>query len=419
LKFIHAADVHLDSPLLGLQHYEGAPIEELRGATRQAFLNLINLAISENVEFVLIAGDLYDGDWKDHKTGLFFAKQMTKLRDANIPVFLIKGNHDAASQITRNLRLPNNVKVFSVNEPESIRLNESVVVHGQGYATRAVTEDLSINYPERLSDYFNIGLLHTSLDGREGHDNYSPCSLQGLIAKDYDYWALGHVHNREVLCEDPWVIFPGNIQGRHIREQGAKGCTLVTVEDGRVITIEHHDLDVLRWTQCHVDAKGADTADDVLDRIKSKLQDEIDNSDGRTLAIRIEIVGVCKAHSHLTVNTDEWNNNIYAIAIDIGGEQIWIEKIIWKTQLEANLTELIGRNDPMGSLIRTISILDENNNNLSDLFFEFKDLHHKLPSELRSGEDAIDLQDTKTYQNALEDVKQLLLTRILTMGDDQ
>ncbi len=111
IKFIHTADIHLDSPLRGLEYYEGAPVDSIRGATRQAFKNLVELAISEKVDFVLIAGDLYDGDWKDYNTGLFFASQMTNLREAGIRVFIVSGNHDAASQISRQLRMPENVKI--------------------------------------------------------------------------------------------------------------------------------------------------------------------------------------------------------------------------------------------------------------------------------------------------------------------
>lgn len=227
-KFIHAADIHLDSPLRGLARYEGAPVAELRSATRQALEGLIRTAIEEEVAFVLLAGDLYDGDWRDYNTGLFFASQMSKLRKVGIKVFLISGNHDAQSQITKTIRLPDNVRQLSTRKPETVLLeNVGVAIHGRGFATRAVTEDISATYPDARAGYFNIGMLHTSANGREGHEPYAPCTVQGLAAKGYDYWALGHVHKREVLSEDPWIVFSGNIQGRHIREQGAKGCSLV------------------------------------------------------------------------------------------------------------------------------------------------------------------------------------------------
>lgn len=266
-KFIHAADIHLDSSPRGLARYEGAPVEQLRGATRRALENLIELAIAEKAAFVLLVGDLYDGDWKDYNTGLFFAAQMAKLREANIHVFLVAGNHDADSQITRHLRLPDNVTMFPTQAPErKVLADFDVALYGQGFHTRAVTKDLSVAYPEPDPTLFNIGLLHTSVDGREGHEPYAPCTVEGLRSKGYDYWALGHVHKREILHEDPWIVFPGNTQGRHVRETGPKGCLLVTVQDGRVLP-EFRGLDMLRWSVCEVDVSGTATAEEALDRV--------------------------------------------------------------------------------------------------------------------------------------------------------
>ena len=246
MKFVHAADIHLDSPLRGLERYEGAPIEAVRSATRDALANLVQTAIDESVDLVLIAGDLYDGDWKDYNTGLFLVAQLRRLHEAGIRVLLISGNHDAASRITRALRLPESVTVFATSRPETVVLGDlEVAVHGQGYASQAVTCDLSVDYPEPVPGCFNIGLLHTSADGREGHEPYAPCTVPSLVARGYDYWALGHVHRREVLHRDPWIVFPGNLQGRHVRETGAKGATLVTVEDRRVVSVDHAS-----WTWC-------------------------------------------------------------------------------------------------------------------------------------------------------------------------
>src|SRR5262249_43365927 len=151
------------------------PAHAMRSATRRALENLVNLCIAESADFLLLAGDLYDGNWKDYNTGLFFAAQMSRLKSAGIDVVLIPGNHDAKSQITKHLRLPDNVRELSVRSPETIELEPlGVRIHGQGFATRAVTTDLAADYPEATNDFFNIGLLHTSMDGREGHEPYAP-----------------------------------------------------------------------------------------------------------------------------------------------------------------------------------------------------------------------------------------------------
>lgn len=254
-RFLHAADIHLDSPLRGLHRYEGAPQDEIRQASRRALANLVQLALDESVAFVLIAGDLYDGDWKDHRTGLYFVSQMVRLREAGIPVFVIAGNHDAMNRMTRSLPLPENVRMLDHKKAETVKLEKlGVAVHGQSFAAQAVLEDLSAGYPPAVGGMFNIGVLHTCATGRDGHDNYAPCTVEGLISKRYDYWALGHVHARETLHREPDIVFPGNIQGRHIRESGAKGCMLVEVNARQKLEATMRPLDVFRWQKCWVDA---------------------------------------------------------------------------------------------------------------------------------------------------------------------
>ena len=214
-KFLHAADLHLDSSLRGLERYERAPVEAMQHATRRALVHLVDLALEEKVHFVLLAGDLWDGDWRDYNSGLFFVQQMARLHDSRIPVFLIAGNHDAANRMTRSLRLPDGVRVLDADAPETVLLADlGVALHGQSFAQYNITDDLSLRYPAARPGCFNIGMLHTSATGREGHERYAPCSVEGLLAKGYDYWALGHVHKREILYDDPLIVFPGNTQGR-------------------------------------------------------------------------------------------------------------------------------------------------------------------------------------------------------------
>ena len=290
-------------------------MEEIRGATRRAFENLIQLAIDEKVAFVLLAGDLYDGDWKDYNTGLFFTRQMLRLQDVGIMAYVVAGNHDAASQITKTLRAPQNVHVFGTRAPETVVLEKlGVAVHGQGFPTRAVTDDLSQRYPLADSDLFNIGLLHTSLDGRPGHEAYAPCTLDGLRSRGYQYWALGHVHKREVVAKEPWIVFPGNTQGRHARETGSKGCSLVTVDAGRVVAVEHRSLDVVRWSICSVDVSEAKTLDEVYDLAAHALADAVGGAEGRLVAARMRFEGACPVHTRLRAAREQVTNECRSLA---------------------------------------------------------------------------------------------------------
>ena len=180
-KFIHTADIHLDSPLRGLEAHEGAPVEEIRGATRRAFTSMVDLALQEPVDFILIAGDVFDGDWKDYNTGLYFIKQVRRLSETRIQVFIISGNHDAAGKMTRTLPYPDNVHVLSSRKPETQIIEDlKVAVHGQSFSKVAITDNLALDYPDPVPGHFNIGLLHTCGGGREGHAPYAPCTLDGL-----------------------------------------------------------------------------------------------------------------------------------------------------------------------------------------------------------------------------------------------
>ncbi|MHB8160268.1 MAG: metallophosphoesterase family protein [Thermoleophilia bacterium] len=415
-KFIHTADIHLDSPLKGLEAHEGAPIEEIRGAARLAFDNLIDLAIDEEVDFILIAGDLYDGDWKDYNTGLFFVARMGRLAKAGIRVFIISGNHDAASQITKAMPLPDNVTSFSSRKPQSVRIEDlAVVIHGQSYSSRAVTDNLASQYPQFDSNYFNIGLLHTCLTGREGHESYVPCTLDDLISKGYDYWALGHIHKREEVSNDPLIIFPGNIQGRHIKETGAKGATLVTVEDGRITGVEERGLDVLQWSICNVDLTECETKDAVYEMVRSAIEKQQGLTDGKTLAIRLQLEGSCPLHAELLSDAVRMTEQIRGIAASLGG--VWLEKVIFKTNRKTNLEEIVGEDTPLSGLLQAVETIGFGEDALTTLVPDLAYLKTKLPAELLD-EDFLLAGQPKNLGELQEEIKELLIARLIQHGGE-
>ncbi len=417
-KFIHAADIHLDSPLHKLDAYEGAPVHQIRQATRAAFENLVNLAMNQQVSFVLISGDLYDGDWKDYNTGLYFVSQMCRLRDANIPVFIIAGNHDAASKITKNLKLPDGVTIFSSNSPETFQMKHpGVAVHGQSFASPAVTKDLSADYPPAQPGCFNIGMLHTCASGKEGHAPYAPCTLDGLTSKGYDYWALGHIHKREILKENPVIVFPGNIQGRHIRETGAKGCLLVTVDDNGKTVTDFMPLDVIRWFELPVDASGADNGYDVIERFNKGLKALIDQNTGMPLVVRVILSGDTIAHNDLVSGRERWKNEIRATAADISNDNVWVEKIKIHSKLPAPDTFPETADGPIRELE---AIIDELRNHPENLILlakeELSSLEVKLPPELRENDDPLLLSDPEWLSGLLEQVNPMLMKRLMQKG---
>jgi DNA repair exonuclease SbcCD nuclease subunit len=412
MKFVHAADLHLDSPLSGLSKYEGAPVEQIRGATRRALENLVKLCLAESAELLVIAGDLYDGDWRDYSTGLFFSKQMSALRAGNVQVVWIRGNHDAASKLTAHLHLPDNVRELSHKKPESFLLERmGVAVHGQGFETRDVTSDLSLRYPEPKRSLFNIGLLHTALEGRAGHASYAPCRLSALVDRAYDYFALGHVHTREVLSEQPWIVFPGNLQGRHAREPGAKGATLVTVESEQVRAVEHRALDEVRWHVAEADVSSERSLDGVVERVRAGLNTAVAASEGRLAAIRVRIHGASAAHELLAARSERVVEEVRALTSDLSGEA-WLEKVELATRPLAQRVPLREREDAIGELLRGLGSLWHDDAALRELAGELAELKRKLPPELREGPDAIDLDSPDALRHLLSEVEATLVPAV-------
>lgn len=409
--FIHAADLHLDSPMQKLEQYEGAPVAALRGATRRALENLVALAESLPADFIVFAGDIFDRDWKDYNTGLFFVQQMARLKAAGIPVFAIVGNHDAASRMSRSLPYPENVRVLSTTAPETIRLDDfPVAIHGQGYDSPKVTQALVRSYPRRVEGRFNIGLLHTSADGRPGYDPYAPCSLDDMLSRGYDYWALGHIHDREILHENPHVIFPGNIQGRHVKEAGAHGCMVVRVDDASRADAEFHALDVFRWTGLSVDVSGAADGEAALDRAMDAVESALEEAEGRPLAARVALTGPCPAHEALVAESEHWTSRLRAAMLDAAGDRVWLEKIRFRT------TPVRERSLPDGPLREVMAVLDElkaDPEAVKELGNEiFSDLARKLPAELRNGTPAPNPENPDWLKEILEASRPLLLHRL-------
>ena len=361
-RFLHCADLHLDSPLRGLEADPSAPAEDIRGATRQAFRNLVDFAINENVDFVVAAGDLYDGDWQDWRTGHFLIGQVARLSNAGIAFIAIRGNHDADSVITKQLRMPGTISRWLDHlKPETYLLpNLPVAIHGQSFATRAVTENIALAYPPPDPERFNIGLLHSSAGERDGHDTYASCSIDQLRAHGYDYWALGHVHAREELSRDPWIVFPGNLQGRHINETGPKGATLVTVAGGRVQDVSHMAFDTVRWARITVHLANDSSEDDALTSIRTALTDALENTEGRLLAVRITLTGAGPVHDLFMRDMGAAQEKIRAEALAVSGpERIWTEKIVIETSPVTAVTAREFTPGASGRLIQALTEMDD------------------------------------------------------------
>jgi DNA repair exonuclease SbcCD nuclease subunit len=332
-RFLHSADLHLDSPLIGLSGKSTEFADLVAEASRQAFDNLVSTAIETDCRFVVLAGDIFDGDLRDIRSGRHFAKKLHELKEARIETYMVLGNHDAENRFVGHLKLGEVAHVFSSREAETFEIEELVVaIHGRSFPKRDVTENIAAEYPPPRPGYFNIGVLHTACQGQEdGHATYAPCTVEQLVNHGYDYWALGHVHKRAVLNEDPWVVYPGNLQGRHAREAGPKGVTIVEVVDGQVTELKDSALDAVRWATMEIQTEAADEISDLLERIGERVEEAAAAADDRLLAIRLVLTGETAAHDELLSQRADFLADVETRLATLPGDH-WLERLEIRTR---------------------------------------------------------------------------------------
>lgn len=332
----------------GLRLHEDAPIEEIRGATRRATTALVQLALEEHIDFVVIAGDVFDGDWEDIGTGLFFNREMSRLHEAGIQVYLIRGNHDAKSVITRTLAYPPNVHEFSTSKAQTFFHEDiEVALHGRGFPARQLNENIVPDYPSAEPGKFNIGLLHTSLSGSVEHDTYAPCSMDELQRAGYDYWALGHIHQPAVLCEEPWIVYSGNTQGRHIKETGERGCYLVTVAASGQSSVEFRSLDSVRWYVLEIDITGVFSFAELLEKVDSAIEQALTTTP--LAVLRLVLAGSNTLASQLELERDQLASECLSIAQRYNGGRVWIESLRLRVSGKIDLPYELNQHDDFGS----------------------------------------------------------------------
>ncbi len=416
-KFLHAADIHLDSPLRGLSRYEGVPADEIRIATRTALNNLVDVAIEERVAFIVIAGDIYDGDWQHFGTGLFFCAAMGRLEKAGIDVFLLFGNHDAESVQTKKLPLPKNVRTFDTEKPATfIHEATATALHGWSYKIKDTRANLAASYPAALPNHFNIGVLHTALTGgNPSHAPYAPSSPAELAAKTYNYWALGHVHDFEVVSESPFIVFSGNIQGRNIRECGVKGAVIVTVEDGAIVDpLRLMPLDAVRWARVEVDTENLEHEHDIETCVRDRLSHAFSEADGRPLVVRVTLTGRTVLHGALVRRREQLREDIRGIAIAIS-DQLWIEKLVIETEaMSVPVSGAASVVEELGALLASGS----RDSALTSAFeAEMDEFLAKIPPDLGSDDDLLGRLRGGAVPGLLEDAG-VVLQGQLNHGSD-
>ena len=349
IKILHTADIHLDSPLESLALRDEGLRARVQTATRTAFTRIVNIAIDEDVAALMIAGDLFDGVERSARTVAFLVEQLDKLRERNIRVFYIKGNHDAENPITNNLTLPDNVHIFD-GRGGKVQLNENIWIHGVSFAGRQAPESLLSKFSTPIVGAVNIAMLHTSLAGAAGHDVYAPCSVADLVTMGFDYWALGHVHRRQVHSEDPWIVMPGMPQGRDIGETGLKSATLLTV-DG-TIQVKEVPTSAVEFLPHTIDVTDLDSPDALRDRFRQELRELEKGLQSDTCVVRLTLSGASALRWQILRDRDIWVDSARRIANET--ERLWLDKLV--LDLADSTAQGQGAMDDLAQLMETIRI---------------------------------------------------------------
>lgn len=328
-RFVHTADIHLDSPLKSLALRDPQLADLIGTASRSCFKAIIDLCIDEQVDALLIAGDLYDGEQTSMKTARFLVEQIRRLDQAGIRTFIIRGNHDALSKITQELVFPDSVKVFDARA-EAFELSRSasdvpIVVHGLSFRHSQAPDSLVGKYKPAIDGAVNIGLMHTSLGGTEGHDVYAPCSVKDLAETGFNYWALGHIHKRSVDLGRTTIVMPGIPQGRDINEAGRKSVTLVTINDDLSIGLEEKHTSIAEFARVPVSVHGLSDWRDAVQAISKSLTAARDESLSTHLVVRLQISGATPLAWRMRRDAEL----LKAEAADFGARigNCWIDKV--------------------------------------------------------------------------------------------
>jgi DNA repair exonuclease SbcCD nuclease subunit len=358
-SFVHCADLHLDSPFEGLQAVEPQIAAVLRGATFKAFDNVIDLALQERVDFLIVAGDVYDGADRSLRAQLKFRESLQRAFAAGIKCFVGHGNHDPLSGWEANLKMPEAVHRFGGQEVERLVAVERdglplAYISGLSYPIREVRENLVPKFRRRESRPFAIGVLHCNVGGNPSHDNYAPCTVADLTAAGMDYWALGHVHAAQILKErEPCIVYPGNTQGRNIREMGAKGCYLVRVDENGHVTPKFVSTDVVRWFRGNIDINDLTTWDDLLDHLYRAREEVRAAAEGRAAILRLQISGRSDLHADMRRADPERD---LVLPLREGETErpdfVWVESLQNRTRPPLDISQRLNDPDFIGDFLR-------------------------------------------------------------------
>ena len=365
-RFLHAADLHLDTPFTGMRRVDTSLVATLRDATTRAFDNLVKAALEHSVAFVVIAGDIYDGPERGVRAQLAFRNGLDRLAQAGIPSFVVHGNHDPVEDGWSAVRKwPDGVTVFGSESVATVPVERDgqrlALIHGISYARRETKDNLALGFRRDQAECFQVGVLHCNAGAHADYAPYSPCSVDDLVRAGLDYWALGHVHLRQFLHEGgPWIAYPGNLQGLSPKpsELGAKGALLVDVDDGQVASVDFLPVDVVRFDAFDLDIAELVDVAGLIDALVGAARERAATHGGRTAVLRVSLTG--RGAVHLDLRRSHVRDQVLVpvrTALASATPAVWLDAIDDRTRPELDVAALRGRGDFAADLIATVDSL--------------------------------------------------------------
>jgi len=384
IKFIHTADLHLDTPFKGLSNSNKELAKRIKNATFKAFERIVDTCISEKVDFLLIAGDVFDRETKSLGAQLEFGKQLKKLSQNGIWTYIICGNHDPSSSWMPSLDLPEKVYRFGYDEVKKVihykNGEPAADIYGISYKDKALTENISARYiMDEVPARFSIAMLHGNLTGNTSHDNYAPFTLADLAAKNFDYWALGHIHLRQIINQkNPVVAYPGNPQGRDFGEKGEKGCFLVEMTEYGNPAINFIQTQLVRFEDVEVDLTRVSTNSELDEKIRDAIESVINSDDSAVIRLvfngRTPMHRMLKVPSQLSSLLENFNEG------ELNKSEFrFIDSIIINTLPDLDLGKLKESNDFTSEILRGFDKIEIDEQEMEKLF-------EKLGGEITSSQ---------------------------------
>lgn len=356
-RFIHTADLHLDCPFSGIA--DAGVSANLMESTFKSFQRIIEIAIDKSVDFILIAGDIYDSKDKSLRAQLRFQKEMQRLRDAGIDVYVVYGNHDPVNGWSAALEMPENVHIFRHGKPRSQTVEKEgeriATICGWSYPKAEVDEDIASQFTPDSKSPYNIALLHCNCGSSADYANYAPCTIAELLDAGFDYWALGHIHKRSLISDKkPFIVYPGNPQGINPKETGPKGCYLVDVGDDGKTVLNFLETDHVRWHAVDIPLANISRTDELMKLISLRM-DQLRRENGKPTIVRFSLVGRTPLHPELA-REGSLPGIIDELRSDERQEEtfVWVEAVIDNTKPEIDLIERRKANDLTGDFLRLV-----------------------------------------------------------------